>query len=175
MKTAKQLGLTPTQHKNLAKLTVFTHNKVEPPRFNINSFFNPGNNRCKHIAFNICPSIKDYECGTTACFLGYGIPAGIKAHKHEMWEKYSARAFGINIKNVNNDVDAYNFLFAEDHKNSKDAAVLRGAWFLMHGLPDDAQVPDDAEDDAEAEGLCYWEAPSDFKPDWAAIEAIANQ
>jgi hypothetical protein len=168
MKTANELGLTPTQRKNLAKLTVYVRDKAEPPRFNINWFFRSEKNGRDHYALNICPSIKEYECGTTACFLGYGIPAGIKARKQEMWRDYSKRAFGINMYSGNPpeySSDAYNFLFAEDHKNSKDAAALRGAWFLMNGLPHDTEV----------QGLCYWETPSDFEPDWDAIEAIAKR
>ena len=87
MKTAKQLGLTPTQYKNLAKLTVYVRDKVAPPKFNIKSFFDNGKNEeWSHMGCDVCPSVKEYECGTTACFLGYGIPAGIKARKNETWE-----------------------------------------------------------------------------------------
>lgn len=162
MKTAKQLGITPTQRKNLAKLIMFVRDKAEPPRFDMNAFF--AKNNAVHIGTDFCPNIKEYECGTTACFLGYGIPAGIKAYKQEMWRDYSWRAFGINMAaRIDRDNDAYDFLFHESHENSKEASVLRGAWFLMNGLPDNA------------EDLEYWETPSDFKPNWNAIEEIANQ
>ena len=98
MKTAKQLGLTPTQYKNLAKLTVYVRDKVAPPKFNIKSFFDNGKNEeWSHMGCDVCPSVKEYECGTTACFLGYGIPAGIKARKNETWEYYGARAFGVDM------------------------------------------------------------------------------
>lgn len=164
MKTAKQLNITSTQFKNLAKLTMFVRDKAEPPRFDINYFFsNDGDGHCSQ---NICPSIKEYECGTTACFLGYGIPAGVKAHKEETWSVYCKRAFGISMRGNDASAGIYEFLFSETHLNSKDAAALRGAWLLMNGLP-----PDSYDDD---ESLPYWEAPDDFKPDWSAIEAIAN-
>jgi hypothetical protein len=166
MKTAKELKLTPAQHKNLAKLTMFVRDKAEPPRFDMNSFFTGKD--VDHNASTICPDIKEYECGTTACFLGYGIPAGIKARKRETWSNYCKRAFGINmiwrIFSIEHNTDAYDFLFNESHKNSKDAAARRGAWFLQNGLPD-----------VHRTNLYSWETPRSFKPDWNAIEKIANQ
>lgn len=165
MKTAKQLKITPTQFKNLAKLTMFVRDKAEPPRFNINSFFSDKNGN--YYSHHTCPSIEEYECGTTACFLGYGIPAGIKARKEEDWSEYCKRALGICMRG-DDSTNMYEFLFKESHVNSKDAAALRGAWLLMNGLPCD--------DDGFVHVLLdYWETPADFKPDWNAIEAIANQ
>ena len=169
MKTAKQLKITPTQFKNLAKLTMFVRDKAEPPRFDINAFFSDKNGN--HFSHHTCPSIEEYECGTTACFLGYGIPAGIKARKEEDWSEYCKRAFGIRMTcdwRAGLTTDVYDFLFKESHVNSKDAAALRGAWLLMNGLPCDG-------DGIVVALLDYWEAPADFKPDWSVIEAIANQ
>ncbi len=164
MKTAKQLGLTPTQYKNLAKLTVYVRDKVAPPKFDINSFFDSGKiGECSHSGCDVCPSVKEYECGTTACFLGYGIPAGIKARKNETWEDYGARAFGVDLlASCSAWGDLYDLLFDDNHVNSKTAAAKRGAWFLMYGFPENDDF------------LNNWETPRNFKPDWNAIEKIAN-
>jgi hypothetical protein len=159
MKTAKQLGLTPTQYKNLAKLTVYVRDKVAPPKFDISSFFDSKkSDECSHSGGDVCPSVKEYECGTTACFLGYGIPAGIKAHKNETWGYYGERAFGVEMAGS----DLYDLLFDASHVNSKMAAAKRGAWFLMNGFPENNDY------------LYSWETPRSFKPDWDAIEKIAN-
>lgn len=165
MKTAKELKLTPTQYKNLAKLTVFVRDKVASPRFNINYFFMHKNERWGHTSEDACPLEAQYECGTTACFLGYGIPAGIKARKGETWEYYCKRCFGIDMGHGMHSISGklYELLFNEEHVNSKAAAAKRGAWVLMNGLPD--------VDDYD---LCKWEVPRSFKPDWDAIEKIAN-
>lgn len=163
MKTAKQLGLTPTQYKNLAKLTVYVRDKVAPSKFDITCFFNnKNNNEWAHCGRDVCPSVKEYECGTTACFLGYGIPAGIKARKQETWEEYGARAFGIDMISCSREGDLYDLLFNDSYVNSKMAAAKRGAWFLMNGFPENDDF------------LCSWEVPRSFKPDWDAIEKIAN-
>jgi len=164
MKTAKQLGLTPTQYKNLAKLTVYVRDKVAPPKFDIKSFFNGGKiDECGHSGCDVCPSVKEYECGTTACFLGYGIPAGIKARKNETWEYYGARAFGVKMGGgCSLGGDLYDLLFDDNHINSKIAAAKRGAWFLMNGFPENDDF------------LYSWEVPRSFKPDWDTIEKIAN-
>jgi hypothetical protein len=158
MKTAKQLGLTPTQYKNLAKLTLYVRDKVAPPKFDIKSFFDSKQVGFSHSLQDVCPAVEEYECGTTACFLGYGIPAGIKARKQETWENYGERAFGVDIDGG----DLYNLLFDDSHINSKAAAVKRGAWFLMNGFPENDDFLD------------TWEVPRSFKPDWDAIEKIAN-
>ena len=167
MKTAKQLGLTPTQYKNLAKLTVYVRDKVAPPKFDIKSFFDSKKiDECSHSGCDVCPSINEYECGTTACFLGYGIPAGIKARKNETWENYGERAFGVEMGvNCSQSGDLYDLLFDDSHINSKMAAAKRGAWFLMNDFPDM---------DEFGCNLTTWEAPRSFKPDWDAIEKIAN-
>lgn len=158
MKTAKQLKLTKTQHKNLAKLTVFVRDKVAPPKFNIKWFFTEKRQFIGDCASDTCPMQEEYSCGTSACFLGYAILAGIKAQKHELWRDYCKRAFGVEMGDR---FDCYNFLFSHEHKNNKAAAVKRGAYFLENGLP-------------ELVNLATWEAPRSFKPDWASIEFLAN-
>lgn len=161
MKTAKQLGLTPTQHRNLAKLTLFVRDKVAPPKFNIEWFFTRKGDEQGDCCQDECPSEAEYNCGSAACFLGYGILAGIKARKGETWEKYSKRTLGINMNCWTESLKEYNLLFHNHHKNGKTAAIKRGAYFLMNGLP-------------EAENLMEWEAPRSFKPDWTSIKALAN-
>lgn len=144
MKTAKQLGITPTQRRNIARLTLFVKDAVPPPKFNIKSF---------HSKEEEGPSGVSYECGTTACFCGYGPLAGIKPKKGEGWSAYSTRTMAYRFGEV------WTFLFDTEHKNSKAAAVRRGAWLLMNGLPDDVNI-------------CTWEPPKSFKPDWEAIKSI---
>lgn len=148
MKTAKQLGLTTTQHRNIARLTLFVKNSVPPPRFNIKH----------HHSKAWLPSEATYECDTSACFCGYGPLAGIKPQKGENWYEYAARVFTRGLLN-----DVWPFLFSEHHKNSKTAAMRRGAWLLTHGLPDTPNSDD----------LRTWEAPHSFKPNWKAIRKIA--
>lgn len=156
MQTPKSLGITPTQFKNLAKLTIFVRDKVAPPKFDINSFFQTADLDTP----DNCVFEKDYECGTTACFCGYGPLAGIKPRKGEDWWQYGGRVFGADeVGNL------WYFLFSNDHKNSKAAAVKRGAYFLMNGLP---------LGNHDRYNLGAWETPRSFKPDWAEIEKIAN-
>lgn len=158
MKTHKELKLTKTQHKNLSKLTVFVRDKVAPSKFNINRFFIPKGEEeyDGHIYDDDVPAKEDYSCGTSACFLGYAVLADIKPQKNEIWGDYGKRCFGADCK------DGYKkLIFDDEHKNSKFAAVKRGAYFLMNGLP-------------ETENLRTWEAPRSFKPDWASIEELAN-
>lgn len=166
MKTHKELKLTKTQHKNLAKLTVFVRDKVAPPKFNINKFFIPKGEKeyDGHVYDNNVPAKEDYSCGTSACFLGYAVLADIKPKKDETWETYGKRCFGINMDHLSSEEykrDVYCLLFSDMHKNNKSAAVERGAYFLMNGLP-------------ETDNLEAWETPRSFKPDWAAIEELAN-
>lgn len=167
MKTHKELKLTKTQHKNLAKLTIFVRDKVAPPKFNINRFFTPKNGEGHCYDSNV-PSCESYQCGTSACFLGYAVLADIKPKKNETWEKYGKRCFGTDMHfGYYGDRDKrriFRLLFDDEHKNSKSAAVKRGAYFLMNGLPEmgDFRL------------LSAWEAPRSFQPDWAAIEALAN-
>lgn len=167
MKTHKELKLTKTQHKNLAKLTIFVRDKVAPPKFNINRFFiTKGQKEYDGDVYrDEVPQKEDYSCGTSACFLGYAVLADIKPKKDETWETYGRRCFGIHMNGyltpVPNKEDIYNFLFDDEHKNSKSAAVKRGAYFLMNGLPENTN-------------LKTWEAPRSFKPDWEGIEKLAN-
>ena len=151
MKTAKQLGITPTQRRNIAKLTLFVKDAVPPPKFDIESH---------HSGDNTNPSNATYECGTTACFCGYGPLAGIKPIKGENWFEYAARALTSGILSYGTpDSPIWEFLFSDSHKNSKAAAVRRGAYLLTHGLP-------------EGKELSSYEPPRSFRPDWEAIKAI---
>lgn len=146
MKTAKELGITPTQRRNIARLTLFVKDAVPPPRFNIR----------QHHSETSLPIQATYECGTTACFCGYGPLAGVKARKSEDWLDYAGRSMtGHWTKPV------WSLLFDGAHKNSKAAAVRRGTWFLMNGLPEDTD-------------LLTWETPRSFRPDWEAIKKIVT-
>lgn len=153
VKSAVELGITKEQRKNLAKLTVFVDKKVEPPKFDISNFNSDSPN---HATDKV-------ECGTSACFCGYGPLAGIviaprqPGYYNESWAVYSERVFGVGMWG-----DLYHLLFDANHTNTKEAAVLRGAYFLMHGLP---KIYDD---------LRFWEVPSNFKPNWLSIRAVAS-
>jgi len=103
------------------------------------------------------------SCGTTACFCGYAPLAGIRPKKGENWFEYAKRAITggttswlrIDTNNV------WDFLFSDEHKNSKAAAVKRGAWFLMHGLPN-------------CPNFRKFETPPSFRPDWKALKEAAQ-
>jgi len=153
MKTAKQLGLTKTQHKNLAKLTIFVRDSIPPPKFNIRSFHSEENEYPADATYN--------ECSTSACFCGYGPLAGIKPRKAEDWNDYAGRVFGAKLECFE-DHAIFELLFDGTHKNSKVAAIKRGAYFLMNGLPKTNLY------------LGHWEAPRSFSPNWPEIEKIAN-
>ena len=155
MQTPKLLGITPTQFRNLAKLTLFVKDKVSPPKFNIRWFFIDKDGD-EHSCEYLCPKKEDYQCGSSACFLGYGPLSGIKPQKDETWEEYAKRSFGVGMNGR-----LYDHLFNDYHENSKSAAAKRGAWLLMNGLP----ISDD---------LSRWETPLSFKPDWEAVKQIAN-
>jgi hypothetical protein len=156
MKTPKQLGITPKQFKNIAKLTLFVKDKVEPPKFNIRWFFTDKYGE-EHDLSYVCPKEEEYQCGTTACFLGYGPLSGVKPKSKETWQEYAKRSYGVGMSG-----ELYDLLFNDYHENDKFAAAKRGAWLLMNGIPSKVN-------------LGTWETPQDFEPDWAAIEKIANQ
>src|SRR6478736_854002 len=146
MKTPRQLKITKTQFKNIAKLITFVRAKVAPPKFDIETFHSEDNDQ---------PSKATYGCGTSACFCGYGPLAGIKPLPYENWFQYAARNFGAQSR-WGNAEDIFELLFNDSHKNSKIAACKRGAYFLQNGLP-------------ESRNLEEWEAPRSFVPEWDAI------
>ena len=171
LKTPKQLGLTPEQYKNLAKLIIFVKERVEPPKFNIKYFYAKKNTKRKpgedlYASSRTTDEIgkPKYECGTVACFCGYGPLAGIRPKRGEDWSDYGARAFGADVGASYGDnlLRVWSFLFSDEHKNSKIAACKRAAWLLQHGLP------------ITCSHFGYWEVPRSFKPDWAAIDALAK-
>lgn len=150
LKSAKELGITERQRRNIAKLTMFVKNCVHSSSFSILSY------NC-NFAFASDPH---YECGTTACFCGYGPLAGVKANRTERWGDYSQRCFTGKKGGASR---IWNLLFSTKHINNKKLAVLRGAYFLMHGLPD---LP--------FWEMSKWEAPKGFKPNWKAIRELAQ-
>lgn len=151
VKSAKELELTSEQRKNLAKLVIFVNAKVPPPKFNIRLF-----NSDSHIY-----ATDSVGCGTTACFCGYGPLAGIKVLQDEQWQEYANRIFNAGAWG---NIKLYNFLFDFKHENSKKAAVLRGAYYLMHGFPKYQY----------SEELKEMEVPKNFKPNWHSIRAVAS-
>lgn len=161
LKTHEELNICPDHHRNLARLAVYVREEVDKERFNIKTYFSNSEKGEHHYADEVCPRLKEYSCGTTACLLGYGIPAGIKAKKEEKWCEYIERAFGIksSVKDT-----VFSMLFDAHHVNSKKAAVRRIAWYLMYGIPEDDAVV-----------MTHWEAPLKFKPNWKAIKKLANK
>lgn len=155
LKTPKELGITPTQFKNLCKLTTFVRTKVPPPKFDIREYYQPKGHDID--SGNIPqPNEAKYECGTSACFCGYGPLAGIKPKRGEEWADYAERVFGASMWG-----HIYSLLFSGSHLNDRDAAVRRGAYFLTHGLPVKAS-------------FSKWEAPESFRPPWKLIAQHAN-
>lgn len=155
VKSAAELDLTKEQRKNLAHLCCFVEKSVPPPEFNIKQFNSDKFDRVVYV-----PSEAKYECGTTACFCGYGPLAGIAPTRKEGWIDYARRVFNAHARGNS----IYPLLFDERHVNSKSAAVLRGCYFLMHGLPEGKYYDE----------LCRWEVPADFIPNWHSIRAVAS-
>lgn len=158
MKTFTELGITEEQYKNIAKLIIFVKDKVAPPKFNISNYYG-GNN-----VYTDYPIQAKYECGTTACFCGYGPLAGIKPLKDELWQDYAGRCFSANNDADLDNKNIFRLLFDVDHINDKIAAVKRGAYFLQYGLPSTTY-------DFMLEN---WEVPDNFRPQWKKIKAIAE-
>lgn len=157
LKTAKELGITPTQRRNLARLCLFVNDNVPPPKFEIKTWFT------NSAGAQSPPTQAKYECGSSACFLGIAPLAGIKPKVGETWPGYSRRAFSAFEYDGGDICRRYDFLFSPHHENSKEAAVRRGAWFLCHGLPE-----------TDEGDLTDWEAPKSFRPPWKLIKAAAN-
>lgn len=171
LKTPKQLGISRTQLRNIARITLFVHEEVKDENFDITTYYRDPTNGSLG-----CASTKGitYACGTAACFCGYGPLAGVKPRKDEDWGMYQARCFTSEwdvFSGPSTPMPVFSFLFSNEHLNSREAAVLRGAYFLMNGLP------------VESESMSYfqkrpflekWEAPTDFQPDWDAIKKAAK-
>jgi hypothetical protein len=157
LKSAKELGITTAQRRNIARLTVFVRDSVPPPKFDIKTFHTASSGeQCQN------PSEAKYSCGSSACFLGYGPLAGMKPQGRESWYGYAQRFFASHeFGEADGSMERYAFLFSVQHKNSKVAAIKRGAWLLTHGLP-------------EGEFLEDWEAPKSFRPNWKLIEEAAK-
>jgi hypothetical protein len=156
LKTPEELGISKTQFKNLAKLITFVRTKVEPPKFDIGSFLkNPADEDDGAGHFDLVEPV--YECGTTACFCGYGPLAKITPEEGELWKDYAERSFGAKH-------EIFDFLFSGEHLNCRDAACLRGAYLLINGLP---ILDEDVSYDTV-------EVPESFIPDWEAIEKAAK-
>lgn len=156
LKTPKELGITKTQFKNLCKLITFVRKSVPPPTFNIET----------HHSEADYPIKATYECGTTACFCGYGPLAKIKPRKNEDWHDYSERVFGCAPSYWRTNRDLWTWLFSEHHENSKEAACQRGAYFLVNGLPNSP--------DGFAINYSNAEVPKNFKTPWKLIEEAAK-
>lgn len=164
LKTAKELCITERQYKNLAKLITFVLHKVEPPKFDIKSYYDDKKSD-SNLGCDVIGNPK-YGCGTTACFCGHGPLAGIRPKHSEDWCSYGVRAFGVDMGERDGTTlrNMWLFLFSDAHKNSKIAACKRAAWLLQNGLP----LP------AATNWYGSWEVPRSFKPDWKAINALAK-
>lgn len=160
LKTPKQLGLTPEQYKNLAKLIIFVKDRVAPPKFNMYVYYHSTRMRGERGQANSVVGNPKYGCGTTACFCGYGPLAGIKPHKNEVWSEYGARVFGAGSTDDYKNQSIWYMLFSAGHVDDKMAAVKRGAWLLQHGLP------------STKYNLSGWEVPHSFRPRYAAIRKV---
>jgi len=157
--TPKSLGITPTQFRNIAILSLGVRYSVPPPKFDISDF-----NCDSRNSFTLQEA--KYECGTTACFLGYGPLLKIKPKQNEDWFGYCTRTISNRLERlyVTDCSDIYNMLFDASHRNCPVAAARRGAYLLLNGIPDEANLWQ----------LSDWEAPKNFKPHWNVIRQIAE-
>ena len=162
MKTQKpkDIGITAKQFRNIAKLSVGVRSGVPPSTFNIKEFYLSADEEAKN------PCDVSYECGASACFLGYGPKLGIKENIDGTWWDYARHNFtntdtwASNILTTEVD-NLFNMLFEVTHKNCPIAAARRGAYLLLHGTP-------------KGDRLEHWETPSSFRPHWNVIRQIAN-
>lgn len=132
--TPKQLGITPTQYKNIEKLIAYGESVALTFHvFDMNVFF-AGEDR-KPVIPN--KSVRHYEteCGTTACFAGLGPLAGVSARGHTNWWDYIEQKFGMASC-----LDGYKWMFHHDwrnHNNTLAGACERARIFLESGIPED--------------------------------------
>ena len=97
------------------------------------------------ISERVPPSQASYECGTSACAVGYAPLAGIKPTPRDTWESFCSREFcDIHSR-------AMTFLFVGTHEDCPHAAARRINYALKYGIPDVvhlgfAEVEEEVED-----------------------------
>lgn len=145
MKSHQELNMSKVQYRNLINLALFLVDNKEmiQPKLDMGLFY------ICHSA--VLPWRRDltYECGTSACLLGWS-PASkpiLQAdYLHETrsrdWLEYSKDVLGIrcaehvSFEAVLNNTQfyAWNLLFASPHADDVTMGVERMFWFLEHGF-----------------------------------------
>jgi len=131
--TPKQLGITPTQYKNIEKLIAYGESVALTFHvFDMDVFFSD------ELGESIAPSksVAHYEneCGTTACFAGLGPLAGVSPRGTKEWWQYIDKKFG-----ARSDSDAYRWMLHHNWArvdNTLTGAVKRARIFLESGIPE---------------------------------------
>jgi hypothetical protein len=167
MKSAKELGITKTQRRNLARLAV-RFRDLKPNgykgKFDMSVYCTP-----KHEG-NVSPkqSIALFtKCGTSGCLLGHAPYLGIGLNsfgknndaKH-MWNSFCTETFGL-CYGVR-----WDWLFEDTWKSSKPHALKRIAWALEKGFPE--------EDDFYPYKGRTPKGFKSFEPNWEEIEKAAK-
>jgi hypothetical protein len=86
--------------------------------------------------------MREFECETAACAVGFGPLAGIQKFSFEDWYSYADRAFGacpfFGPDMRRGPVRAFEYMFGsqwEKHDNTPEGAARRIREFLKHGIP----------------------------------------
>lgn len=162
MKTPSELKITRNQRRNFAKLAV-RFRDLRPNgykgRFSMTTY-------CTTPIKIIGPqeSIKSLqECGTSACLAGHAkyLNIGKRSRKAD-WESFVREQFGVTYSIGR----AFPWVFGPYWNNDRNKAVKRIAWMLERGWPNGKEF--------NCAKNTYPVGFDTYKPDWAAIEKLAN-
>jgi hypothetical protein len=175
MKSPKELGITRTQRRNLAKLAVRFR---DLRRNGYKGTFNMGQ-FCRSVKSGDCDSygpedsLKSFtECGTCGCLLGHAPYLGIglsslktlddSTNETIQWNDFCKAVFGL--REI---LPPWLWLFSGTWKSSKPLALKRIAWTLERGFP---ELWDEFDPYKEE----YPKGFKSFKPNWEEIEKAAK-
>lgn len=145
--THTKYRLSSKRRENLEKLARLLEHRIEPPKFEMNSFMSFDGYWMNNLddAFSAYSAEFDVKgnvdavynhCGTSACAVGHGPLAGIHIKKTEDWSDYSTRVFIDQYKE--NGSTAWGFLFSGEwsqYDNTPKGAAARIWYMLENGTP----------------------------------------
>ena len=113
--------LTEQQRANLIKLRDYVAEKVDPQAFDMSAY-------CVDESGEDV-DLRNHQCGTAACYMGWGPRAGINPEQFVVWDFYSKK-FVSHPSSCE-----WRFLFSQNWPNSIPEAIARTDYLLEHGLP----------------------------------------